>query len=70
MKLHQKYFIAILNKLYLMLQKKFLLMQILNIIYGILKEKKKINIIKTSLKKLFWIIKYNKNKFRKIILNY
>ena len=53
MKLHQKYFIAILNKLYLMLQKKFLLMQILNIIYGILKEKKKINIIKTSLKKLF-----------------
>jgi len=38
LKLHQKYFIAILKKLYLMLQKKFLLMLILNIVYGILKE--------------------------------
>jgi len=38
LKLHQKYFIAILKKLYLMLHKKFLLMQILNTVYGILKE--------------------------------
>jgi len=38
LKLHQKYFIAILKKLYLMLHKMFLLMQILNIVYGILKE--------------------------------
>ncbi|ORY16348.1 hypothetical protein LY90DRAFT_517785 [Neocallimastix californiae] len=35
---YQKYFIVILKKLYLMLHKKFLLMKILNIVYGILKE--------------------------------